>query len=61
MLVAVPLAFQQQAAIVHADRQMPISLRSAVYGAHSQMGSWRARLMKVGMKFAGELRFSCHT
>lgn len=57
MLVAVPLAFQQQAAIVHLDRQMPISPQSVVYGVHSQMSSWRARLMKVGLKFATELCF----
>lgn len=61
MLVAVPLAFQQQAAIVHLDRQMPISPQSAAYGLLSHMGSWRARLMKVGVKFATELRLSCHT
>lgn len=61
MLVAVPLAFQQQAAIVHLDRQMPISPQSVAYGVHSQMCSWRARLMKVGLKFATKLYFSYHT
>lgn len=30
MLVAVPLAFQQQGTIVHLDRQMPISPQSVV-------------------------------
>lgn len=61
MLVAVPLVFQQQAAIVHLDRQMPISPQSVVYGVQSQMCSGKARLMKVGLKFASELRFNCHT
>lgn len=32
MLVAVPLAFQQEAAIVHVDRQMPILPQLVVYG-----------------------------
>lgn len=32
MLVAVPLAFQHQAAFVHVDRQMPILPQLAVYG-----------------------------
>lgn len=32
MLVAVPLAFQQQAAFVHVDRQMPILPQLVAYG-----------------------------
>lgn len=32
MLVAVPLAFQQQAAVVPVDRQMPILAQSVAYG-----------------------------
>lgn len=39
MLVAVPSAFQQQAAIVRLDRHMSILPQSDVYGVHSQMGS----------------------
>lgn len=37
MLVAVPLAFQQHAGIVHLERQMSILPQSVVYGVHSQM------------------------
>lgn len=61
MLVAVPLAFQQQACIVHLDRQMSILPQSVVYKVHSQMGHWGARLMKAGVKFAAEWCFNCQT
>lgn len=44
---------------MHLKRQMSILPRSVAYRVHSQMVSCRARLMKVGVKFAsGALQLS---
>lgn len=51
MLVAVPLAYQQQAAVVHMNRQMPISPQSDAHNIQLRMGR-RSRLMKAGVLVA---------
>lgn len=52
MLVAVPLAFQQQAAFVPVDRQMPILPQLAVYGFIPKSGAGEQGWRKWVPKFA---------